>query len=208
MIARGFRSWAGRIRGRARCAATALGIVGAAALPLASSGCIIVADDDHDHWVDDDWDHGGTVDPGFDPQPATVPIDAGGHVGAVDPGFGAGLFVEVSDDGLWHVFATCDTELSGYACGWEVDVRGADLAFADETDLEIEDDLDAYDDELVAWLDTDVDVDGFWFTAAPGAPVELTMLLDGVSQPTLIYWVGGGVQNEGAPTNPVIFAPE
>jgi hypothetical protein len=207
MNVRVIRNAGARLRATARRAATPLSLAAATALCALSSGCIIVADDGHDHWVDDDWDGDGIVDPAFDAEPATVGITPGANVGAVDPGVGAGLFVEVNGDGLWHVFVTCDTEVSGYACGWEVDVRGEDLEVVDEDDLELEDDVDDLDDEAVAWFDTDFGVDGIWFTTAPGAEVELTMLLDGRSQPTLVYWVGDGVQNEGAPTNPVVFAP-
>ena len=171
---------------------------------LASSGCIIVADDDHHHDFDDD----GYVEPVYD-DPATVAIDVGAHVGRVEPGFGTGLFVEVDEGGLWHLFVTCDTELSGYACGWEVDVRAEDVEWVDDDGLGLEDEVDVYDDDgLYAYLENDVDVDGVWFTTTPGAAIELTMLLDGASQPTFVYWVGGGVQNEGAPTNPIVFLPE
>lgn len=181
-----------------------LGLVIAAALgaSLASSGCIIVADDDHHDWYDD-----GYVEPVYD-EPATVGIDVGANVGRVDPGFGTGLFVEVAEDGVWHVFATCDTELSGYVCAWDVDVWAEGIDLVEEDDLEIEDDVDRYEDDgLYAYLENDTDVDGFWFTTAPGATVQLTMLLDGASQPTFVYWVGDGVQNEGAPTNPINLEP-
>ena len=81
---------------------------------VAAPGCIVV-DDDPDYYdpneeviiVDDD------------PVIESVPIDAGSGLSA-DPGEGAGVFVEFLGDGQWNVWLTCDTELTGRSCAYDI----------------------------------------------------------------------------------------
>ena len=96
---------------------------------------------------------------------------------------------------------------SGYACAWDVFLRGDGVELADTEGLEGEDDLAVGTGAIDGYFVTASDADGILFSAAPGAVVELTTLLDGVAAPTYIYWVGDGVQNEGAPTDPIAFQP-
>ncbi len=176
------------------------------AAAIAASGCIVVSDDDgyyDDSYHDDD----GYVDPGLDAEAAIATIDVGAAVGVVEPGRGAGIFVEAAADGRWRVFTTCDTDLSDYACGWEVYLRGEGVTLTGTSELEDDDVLDFETGAIDGYLVTDFDVDVIDFEATPGAIVELTTLLDGVAAHTFIYWVGDGVQNEGAPTDPIAFEP-
>lgn len=182
------------------------GVAIVASACLATSGCIIVADDD-------DWDDGyyvedGTTDdPGLDAEAVVATIDVGATIGVVDPGQGAGIFVEAVAEGQWRVFTTCDTDVNGYACAWDIYLRGDGVDLTDTEGLEGDDELVAGTGAIDGYFLTDSDVDGILFAATPGATVELTTLLDGAAAPTYIYWVGDGVQNEGAPTDPIVFQP-
>lgn len=182
------------------------GVTVAAGACLAASGCIVVTEDDgwHDGYYVED---GYTDDPGLDAEPMVVTIDVGAEIGVVDPGQGAGIFVEVLSEGQWRVFTTCDTDVSGYACVWDLYLRGDGVELTDTEGLEGDDELAVGTGAIDGFFLTDSDVDGIFFSATPGATVELTTLLDGAAAPTYIYWIGDGVQNEGAPTDPIIFQP-
>ncbi len=179
------------------------------ALATALSGCLIVHDDGcRNHYCggyDDDY-YDDYPDDDLD-APVTVDIDVGAQVGRVEPGAGAGVFVETDDAGHWHIYVACDTDVSGYECGYELYVQGEGVSVDAVEGLEPVDDFDQYEDEVDLFFVTTSDFDGVTLNATPGAPLTLTMYLDGASQPELIYWIGGGLQNEGAPTNPVVFRP-
>lgn len=199
---------------RARAISRIAASLAAVASVAATTGCIVVHDHD-DCWddycdgyyyYDDDpyWD--GDPDRPLD-EPVLVEIDVGAQVGNVEPGAGAGVFVETDEAGHWRVYVACDTDVSGYECGYELFVQGEGVSIDAAQELEPGDDFDQYEGEVDLYFATTNDFDGVTLHAVPGAPLTLTMYLDGASQPELIYWVGGGVQNEGAPTNPIIFAP-
>lgn len=184
-----------RARRAQRLALGALGI----SLSLASAGCIIVQDGDDDDWTD--------------PPPTppsgeifTVGIDEGAELEA-DAGSGVGIYVEYEGAGQFRVWTTCDTELSGYACSFDIFAIGAGMGRGFGEDLEGNDELVPNGEELYAYLETDYDTDGFSFTIADGEPMRLEVYLDGNSEPRFVYWVSGGVLQRGAPSNPVDFQP-
>lgn len=180
----------------------------ALAIAVTASGCIIVRDHDHDGWDDGhryDPDDGVVADD--QEQPTAVEIDVGETVGSIEPGVGAGVFVETDEAGHWRIFTACDTEISGYLCGFELSVQADGVSVDVASDLEPEDAVDEYEGQVDLYFETGYDFDEVTLHALAGAPLTLTMYLDGVSQPELIYWVGGGYQNEGAPGNPVTFYP-
>jgi hypothetical protein len=168
-------------------------------LTVASTGCIIVRDGDDDGWVE----------PAPGPPPGeifTVGIDEGAQLEA-DAGSGVGIYVEYQGAGGFRVWTTCDTELSGYACSFDIFAIGAGMGRGFGEDLEGNDELVANGEELYAYLETDYDTDGFRFRMADGAPMRLEVYLDGNSEPRFVYWVSGGVLQRGAPSNPVDFQP-
>lgn len=194
-------------RSRARAASRGMGgtlLVFALLVP----GCVVVGDGRHhdDGWYDEDWDDDDAPD-GLDEVPATVTIDEGASIGAVEPGVGAGIFVELGGDGRWRVQTTCDSLNSGYLCDYQLFLEASGLQLEGEESLERDDDVDDFEGELDLYFLTDADFDGVSFSTDPGASVTLTAYLDGVSQPEFVYWIGDGIQNEGAPTNPVTFLP-
>jgi hypothetical protein len=169
-------------------------------MALVSAGCIVVRDGDGD----DDW---GDPPPPAPPEEIfTVGIDRGAELEA-DAGSGVGIYVEYEGAGQFHVWTTCDTELSGYACAFDLFAIGAGMGRGFGEDLEGNDELVPNGDELYAYLETDYDTDGFSFTIADGEPMRLEVYLDGNSEPRFVYWVSGGVLQRGAPSNPVDFQP-
>jgi hypothetical protein len=142
--------------------------------------------------------------------PAQVDIDPGASM-ASTPGEGVGLFVEYAGNGHWNVFTTCDTNISGAACSFDVVLSADPGVFLDNVqgqDLSGGDVVALHDDgsiHLVA--ETSFGMNGLSFDADPGAAIEVDMLLDGSAQPRFVYSVSGGVLQDGAPSNPVDFVP-
>jgi hypothetical protein len=180
----------------------------AALLGVASAGsCVIREHDDHHHYYDD-------VPPGYDPPPpvqaAGSQIDPGEHI-ETTPGEGAGVFVEYESGGAWHVFLACDSEISGYACVWDLVLSvAAPARLAVEAEALESDDL-AYvqdvDQVVRVVTTTDYDFDGVWLTTDPGETLRIDALLDGYPAHKYLYWVSGGGMHRGAPTNPLDLTP-
>ncbi|HLV20616.1 MAG TPA: hypothetical protein VKZ49_07035 [Polyangiaceae bacterium] len=141
-------------------------------------------------------------------------IDIGAEMEGFEPGRGAGLFVEVAPGGRWHVYATCDTLVSGVACQWDVVVRPLDT---DELFDLVADRLEP-DDEIFWWREagffsarlltrTGGEVDGLFVTAPEGAPVQIDVLLDGQAAPDLVRWVYQDEVKDSAVTQAINFTP-
>ncbi len=160
-----------------------------------ASGCVVM----HDDHFDD-----GSVDP--DPQIVAVGIDEGASLEA-DPGAGVGIFVEYQGAGDYRIWTTCDSELTGYSCAFDLYLTGDSLRVTDTQDLEGYDEASDLGDEVHVTLDTDVDTDGVVVTTLDGAPLRLESWLDGAPDAEFVYWVQGGAIRQGAPSNPVDFVP-
>jgi hypothetical protein len=172
---------------------TALSIAVAAA--LATSGCIIV-DDDPDVIYQD----GGA---------AFVTIDADQQL-TTELGYGAGLFVEYYRGGQWTLWTSCDTELSGHYCDWEVNVASyAPIEGFEGFELEGYDHVDRYGSYgLTFFAETAYDMDLLDFYTVPGELVEIEVLLDGYLAPEYVVWFGNGVVQSGLHDSPVVFQPD
>jgi hypothetical protein len=171
---------------------TSLGV--ALLVGTASSGCVFVHDDHHD----------GVPDP--DPEIIAVGIDEGASLEA-DPGAGVGVFVEYQGGGDYRIWTTCDSEVTGYSCAFDLFLTADSLRVSDTEDLEGFDEASDLGDEVDVSLDTDVDTDGVVVTTLDGAPLRLEVWLDGAPDAEFVYWVQGGVIRQGAPSNPVDFVP-
>ena len=119
--------------------------------------------------------------------------------------------MEVAAGGKWHVYTSCDTDISGYSCTWDIIVsafEGDEVTSLEADRLEDYDYLDWYGDRslhLVA--DNSYDFDGFFFGATPGATIRVDVFLDNGPAPRYIYWVGDGGMHKGSPTNPIDLTP-
>jgi hypothetical protein len=160
---------------------------------------------------DDDDDHGVPPDScGTGISEARIDVD--GAFASVEPGQGAGVYVEYGPEGRWHVFTTCDTAASGYACGWDIYLdaaEGSRIRRFEPDNLEGDDwfsGTGSTSAELV--VATGNDVDGLYFETDAGQPLRLGAFLDGYEACQYVYWVTAGAVSKGAPTNPIDLLPE
>ena len=181
------------------------GVLGAGALAFGPAGCVAYQDDTHHHGgaMDDHW--------GFAAEATTVATIDSGELLDVEPGVGAGVFVEVEPDGVWHVYAGCDTAESGLACHWDVVMSvpiSQRLELIEEEGLESNDEVWILDGGALRLLATTRSgFDGVRVRADPGQGVRFDLLLDGAPQPRFFNWVGDGAVQQGAPDLPIILVP-
>lgn len=159
--------------------------------------------DHHDH-------DGGSIPIDTPEDVASASIDTGATLAQIEPGQGAGAFVEYQAGGTWHVFTSCDSALSGFACRWDIIVSPltGSLTNLTEEELESGDALGRYGTRSARFVvDTDFDLDGFFVDSDPGAKLRVDVFLDDQPAPRFIYWVGDGGLHAGSPTNPIDLEP-
>lgn len=176
-----------------------------AALALGASGCFVSGSAS--------FEPGGYYE---EPVPvetviAEVSIDPGATMAAT-PGAGVGLFVQYDEGGHWMVFTTCDTDISGASCEFDILVSAVDsrtwIDNVEGFELEYDDSFTLGSDGSINLVtNTTYGMNGMLFDAEPGSAIEIDVLLDGVSQPQFVYVVSDGRLMQGVPTNPVDFEP-
>jgi hypothetical protein len=141
---------------------------------------------------------------------ASVAIDTGSAI-TTPPGEGAGVFVEYQPGGHWHVFASCDTVLTGSGCAFDVTAQvfgGGGVSGVLAEDLEPGDIAgSACADTAYLSVNTGSNLDGMRFDAPPGASIRVTASLGGAIYRDLIFWVGGGDVRSDANSNPLDLTP-
>lgn len=147
----------------------------------------------------------------LDPNPRTVAIEPDKALEA-QPGDGVGVFVEYATGGHWHVWTSCDTNTSKAVCnftGFLTVESGAQISNVQGENLETGDiaQLDTSGGAVHFNVRTSTEFDGMTFDATPGAKVQLEVYLDNDPDPRIVYWFGDGVLHQGAPTDPIDFAP-
>ncbi len=185
-----------------------LALLGAVTALLASgaAGCVV---QDTDPYYGDPYDYpGGDTSPSTDIK--TVNVDPGTTLDA-SPGTGVGLFVEYAAGGHWHVFTTCDTNISSLDCQFDIRVQSVgnddSISNVEPEDLEPGDHISSRSQSVHLITDTVTQQNGFTFDTTDGASIQLEMTLDGDYQPRFIYWFGDSVLHQGAPSDPIVFAP-
>jgi len=146
-------------------------------LALAASGCV--------------WSSEGPPPPRLVTQ-ATV--DTGPTL-TVSPGTGAGVFVEYQAGGHWHVWWTCDTNLSGLPCTFHVDViaQSGTIGNVAGDRLEANDSLVTPNPtEVTLDTSTSTGVDGVFFDTDPGAAINVLQVIGDAQDGTYFYWSQGG----------------
>jgi hypothetical protein len=141
----------------------------------------------------------------------TAKIDTGETL-TTDKGKGAGVFIEYAEGGRWHVFTSCDYDLYGEECQWDVLASvgsGGQITNAEIESAESADGDKLYSDSTSVNLvvSTASDFDGMTFSTQPGATVRIDVLLGGAADARYIYWVGDGGLHTGAPSNPIDLKP-
>jgi hypothetical protein len=138
-----------------------------------------------------------------------VSIDTGGQL-KTEAGTGAGVLVEYTTGGRWHVFTVCDTAISGYGCEFDItaQVIGGIVTNLFGEQLESDDIATSYcPNTAILGTTTSTDFDGIWFDTTPGATVRITAALGATIYNNLFYWMSGGVVRDDASANPVEFTP-
>ena len=168
-------------------------------LGTATSGCFVVS-------------AGGSPAP-----PAALPAQESIDTDAPDaprlmvtPGEGAGLWVQYRTGGLWDVFTSCDTKITGRACNFDVILSAeppSGLADPKPHDFHTGDSASFAGGSIGLVTGTSGGLDGVTFLSDPGAILRVDMLLDGAAQPLFVNWIGGGTRQPGTTTNPVDFTP-
>jgi hypothetical protein len=176
-------------------------LIGAVAIVFTVNGCFI-----NDHHDDDNHHYDDDVAPA---EPSFVTIDRN-NVLSTELGYGAGFFVEYAEGGIWTVWTSCDTELTGNACYFEAVIASqAPIQAVEDVDLEGFDRVSVVgDDGLSIYSETTNGRDMVTFTTAPGALVQMAIALDGFLAPGYFVWFGNGVVQDGAPSSPVVFQPD
>jgi hypothetical protein len=168
-----------------------------------SSGCVVEA-------------AGPQPEPQPQPQPqgavTLATVDTGVTLSS-PPGQGAGVNVEYQAGGHWHVWWTCDTNVSGLACNFYVDViaQSGSVTNVAGDRLESDDVLTTpAANEVTLNTGTSVGVDGVFFDTDPGATINVLQQIGSVQDGTYFYWgqngqvLGGGVPASVA--DPLAFA--
>jgi hypothetical protein len=169
-----------------------------ACLMLATSGCAVVSVASTG---------GDPIDPS---PPVQLSIDPGAKLEST-PGTGVGLFVQYEAGGRWTLFTTCDTLVTKVACSFDVFITpapGAVLSLPTGASLTKDDTVTLLDNGGIHLSTiTSTGSSGMSFDADPGAVMEVDLLFDGVEDPRYIFSIGDGALREGAPSDPVFFAP-
>jgi hypothetical protein len=128
------------------------------------------------------------------------------------PGQGAGVNVEYQAGGHWHIWWTCDTDISGLTCNFYVDAIAQSGAITNVSGdrLESDDVLDQpSSSEVTLNTSTSTGVDGVFFDTDPGATINVLQQIGGVQDGTYFFWsqnnqiLGGG--NPSAVNDPLSF---
>jgi hypothetical protein len=184
-----------------------LTLAASAGLCGATTGCIFIDEDDDDVVIVDE-----TPDPNPPVETMKVAIDADKTM-TTEPGEGVGLFIEYATGGHWHVYTACDTNLSSFACAFDVIVSVIDpateISNVKTENLTGEEDFIQVDGtaEVHLYTKTTTALNGVTFDATPGAVLEVDTYLDNKPGEHFVYWIGEGVLHTGAPSNPLQLSP-
>lgn len=183
-------------------------------LPLVS-GCVVVTERDREP---------SPPPPVVAPSEPEAPVASGDPAGVapmlvvVDtdevleaaPGEGVGVYVEYGAGGVWHVWWTCDTNLSGRPCDVAVTLRASRGAVGDVDAAELATGkLARTDDGAVLVGDTtSVGVSGLRLALEPGAELVVEATIGGLRDGSFFFFVQDGKVKggfQGVLTNPARF---
>jgi hypothetical protein len=129
-----------------------------------------------------------------------------------EPGRGAGTHIEYRRGGDWRFVFTCDTELSGYVCDYDLIASvepPLELSVVRVDDFESDDYWYRIDRGAIRILAfTAFDRDDLELRSEAGAVLRVDVLLDGLPVPDTLAWATNGSVQTGAPTLPLEFVPE
>jgi len=129
------------------------------------------------------------------------------------PGTAVGIFVEYAAGGHWHLWWTCDTNLSGLPCTFDVSATVATGTVSNVTGdrLESDDSLTSNSTEVTLATNTTSGVDGVFFDTSPGASISVLQHVGTTQDGSFFFWSqSGALQGGGTPSrvaDPLSFVP-
>jgi hypothetical protein len=157
---------------------------------------------------------GGSPDPSSKPMLARVELN---KKMIATPGVGVGVFTEYYSGGQWHVWWTCDTNLSHETCPFDIKISVEKGAITDPTS-EGFGSIDTLTTPampgpgeaggIAAKTVTTNGVQGVHFDTEPGATITLTATIGGLYYGRFLFWVQSGNVNggyTGAVTDPLML---
>lgn len=135
--------------------------------------------------------------------PAKVSVDVGKTLVA-SPGDGAGIFITYAGSGHWNLTWTCDTNLSGKSCTFDVSVAAGSVAglTATPADAIVSQSATNFRVETA----TGTTLDGASFDTAPGGSIVFSGTINGQPMPSLVFYVSDG-KTATAPSDPIELVP-
>jgi hypothetical protein len=155
---------------------------------------------------------GGVTPSNTSTQPMVVKVDPDQTLVAT-PGNGVGVFSEYRTGGHWHVWWTCDTQITGLSCAYQVaiSVSSGTISNLDGRSLPASDQLtQPTTQDVIAATLTASDVSEIFFDAAPGESIEVDAQLNGERNGAFLFFVQSGQVNggyTGTLTDPLILEP-
>jgi hypothetical protein len=135
--------------------------------------------------------------PSTNAKPLLVIIDTDRTMNAT-PGAGVGVFTEYAAGGKWHVWWTCDTNVTNETCDFDVKISVASGAFSD---LSVDGTSGATPTTTPTSIElqttTAATIDGLYFDTDPSAIITLDAALGGVEDGKLLFFVQDGEPNGG-----------
>jgi hypothetical protein len=145
----------------------------------------------------------GSTTPSATPMLATVDTNVTMNA---SPGEGVGVFSEYDTGGHWHLWWTCDTDISNQSCPFDVTVSAVTgtitNASSDQfapSDMLITPSTPASGEsgEIEAKTVTTVASEGVLFDTDPGATITVTATIGGLYNGRFLFWVQGGKVDDG-----------
>jgi hypothetical protein len=122
------------------------------------------------------------------------------------PGEGVGVFSEYDTGGHWHLWWTCDTDVTNQTCPFDIKVSVATGTITNAsseqfapTDTLITPSTPASgpSGEIEAKTVTTVASEGVLFDTDPGATITVTATIGGLYNGRFLFWVQGGKVDDG-----------
>jgi len=186
-------------------------IVGAAAAALLV-GCVVESSTSRSGGGGTGGYAGGITPSNTSTQPMVVKVDPDQTLVAT-AGNGVGVFSEYRTGGHWHLWWTCDTQITGLSCGYRVavSVNNGTITNLDGQSLHASDQLTQLTtQDVVAATLTAAEISEIFFDAAPGESIELDAQLNGERNGAFLFFVQSGQVNggyAGTLTDPLILEP-
>jgi hypothetical protein len=145
-------------------------------------------------------------------QPLLVDVDTGKVMNAT-PGNGVGVFIEYASGGHWHVWWTCDTNVSDQSCAMSVAVS---VGTGQITNAKIQQGASTTEsiattaNSVQAASTTSTSLDGIDFDTAPGAIITVDAVVSGTRDGRFLFFVQNGQVNggyQGTVTDPLELEP-